>query len=505
MATFDKLIQDVSTRYHLGSKGGALVSEALNLIAERPGGILDVVARLKAAGLSEELASWASGRDAAPISGRLVEEALGADSISEIADRAGVTERFAKIVLGYAIPRIIGRLAQSGLLETAIGTAVRDADQATEFQPYELGDVGSDPAYRNIPASGASHPTFSQMAIPWAALLAVLGLFGYFAAIGGSRHATTSPVAVMAKTAPNLVQPAMLAKAHHAKTSPSSAVAPAETRGAQSMPARLTLRNDNGVISYSGAVANGETSAAITDALKKAFGADKISGDVMVDKNASAAGWTKYLGSALDNFKESGSQAYFKGDTINVGGTISEADRDRIMASLRSDLGPQFNVTAAKSADVKSGESEPVIAASSPKPSANVAKPAAAAQASTLRLPTIYFASNSAKIPSDGKADLERAAVEIKQLPPGMRVRINGFTDSAGNVAANVRLAQRRADAVRQALLKDGVGPSELSASGYGVYHSTAVQNEAVEGRSSGTINNGGQQGRRVELRVEGN
>jgi uncharacterized protein YidB (DUF937 family) len=50
--------------------------------------------------LGAEVTSWLAGGAAAPISGQQVEEALGAEAITEIADRAGITERFAKTVFG---------------------------------------------------------------------------------------------------------------------------------------------------------------------------------------------------------------------------------------------------------------------------------------------------------------------------------------------------------------------------------------------------------------------
>jgi hypothetical protein len=56
----------------------------------------------------------------------------------------------------------------------------------------------------------------------------------------------------------------------------------------------------------------------------------------------------------------------------------------------------------------------------------------------------------------------------MKQLPAGTTVRISGHTDSIGTQAANMRLSQRRANAVRQVLVDAGVNPAMLSAKGYG-------------------------------------
>jgi hypothetical protein len=110
---------------------------------------------------------------------------------------------------------------------------------------------------------------------------------------------------------------------------------------APSVPARLALSNKNGLIVYSGAVKDDATRTAITDSLKTVFGANNISGELAVDKQAGPAGWTNDLKTALGNFKTPGSQALFDGNAVSVGGT-PDADRDRIIGSLKSTLGPQF-------------------------------------------------------------------------------------------------------------------------------------------------------------------
>ena len=120
MATFDKLIQEIGARYHLGSKGSSLVQDTLDLIARQPGGIGGFLDRFKAAGFAAEVASWVGGTDAVLLSGPEVEETLGSDVISEFADKAGVSQSFARTMLGYAIPKIIGQLAQGGAIPSAI-------------------------------------------------------------------------------------------------------------------------------------------------------------------------------------------------------------------------------------------------------------------------------------------------------------------------------------------------------------------------------------------------
>ncbi len=104
----------------------------------------------------------------------------------------------------------------------------------------------------------------------------------------------------------------------------------------------------------------------------------------------------------------------------------------------------------------------------------------------------IDFGSASAEVPAS-KADLlQRAADEIKRLPPGHVLQVAGYTDSSGNPARNVSLSRQRAEAVRAALVKDGVNPDMLIAKGYGSADPIA-SNDTTEGRA---------RNRRIEFHV---
>jgi len=51
---------------------------------------------------------------------------------------------------------------------------------------------------------------------------------------------------------------------------------------------------------------------------------------------------------------------------------------------------------------------------------------------------------------------------------PGARATIAGHADGAGKPAVNRRLAKARANSIRRELVRMGVDPSRLSATGYG-------------------------------------
>ena len=111
-----------------------------------------------------------------------------------------------------------------------------------------------------------------------------------------------------------------------------------------------------------------------------------------------------------------------------------------------------------------------------------------------LNRTVLNFATASAALPDASSAPLQTAADRIKGLPAGTRIEVGGHTDNTGSAAANMALSQRRADAVRNALIHDGVDGSMLTTQGYGETKPVA-SNDTPEGRL---------QNRRTEFTVAG-
>jgi OmpA-OmpF porin, OOP family len=500
-ALFDKIIQEISSRYHLGPKGRSVIEQTLEMVVEQPGSVGGFLERFKAAGFATEVASWLEGKEPVAFSAQAVVQALGSDIVGEIANKAGVNQRFAKTVLSYAIPRIISRFAQSGLLDVALAATSSRGDEPpqqeeTQLPVHEIEDVGTDRRYRKVMGIAAPGPTISQAVFPIAFLFITIGLLGYLATTGSTRYLASQSAPTVAKNAPvgATVTPPVVINREPTQTPPAVVrTTPVAVPHAPSTPARLVLSNENGDIVYSGTVRDAAMRAAITESLKKVFGDDKISGKLTVDEHAGPAYWTKGLTAALDDLKTPGVQAVFEGDTISVGGTISRADRDKITNSLKSALGPQFAIATIASTGTTETTSE-----SSLKSGVSSNKP----EQTSLNLPTIYFATNSAEVTSTSTDELERAAALIKKLPVGTVVQISGFTDSRGDPSTNVKLSQKRAYAVRQVLVNAGVNPDMLAAKGYGIFHPAGRENTAIEVRSNGTRQDHLQSERRVEFHI---
>jgi outer membrane protein OmpA-like peptidoglycan-associated protein len=104
----------------------------------------------------------------------------------------------------------------------------------------------------------------------------------------------------------------------------------------------------------------------------------------------------------------------------------------------------------------------------------------------------VKFPSGRSTIPASIIPLLRSAAESLKQLPKGHVIEIAGYTDNRGDAEDNIALSRKRADAVREALIKEGADPDMLIAKGYGSADPIA-SNDTPEGRS---------RNRRIEYRV---
>lgn len=98
-----------------------------------------------------------------------------------------------------------------------------------------------------------------------------------------------------------------------------------------------------------------------------------------------------------------------------------------------------------------------------------------------LTLSNVLFKTDSATLVPGATGNLDRLADVLKQHPD-LSVEIDGYTDSTGNPDYNMDLSQRRADAVRSALVSRGIDPSRILARGYGE-NAPVATNDTPQGR----------------------
>jgi outer membrane protein OmpA-like peptidoglycan-associated protein len=103
----------------------------------------------------------------------------------------------------------------------------------------------------------------------------------------------------------------------------------------------------------------------------------------------------------------------------------------------------------------------------------------------------VHFATAKYRV-LKGSFPLLDQVVQVMNDYPKMRVSIEGHTDNAGRELTNMRLSQRRAEAVRDYLVAKGISPTRLEATGFGPTKPIA-SNKTARGKAKN---------RRTEFRI---
>lgn len=112
-------------------------------------------------------------------------------------------------------------------------------------------------------------------------------------------------------------------------------------------------------------------------------------------------------------------------------------------------------------------------------------------EATSFTLDNLNFASGSSTILKSSYSELGELIAYLK-LKPHIKIEIAGHTDSDGDDKANLTLSQKRAEAVKNYLVKNGISSKRLVAKGYGELHPIASNNSE----------NGKALNRRTEIRM---
>ena len=111
-----------------------------------------------------------------------------------------------------------------------------------------------------------------------------------------------------------------------------------------------------------------------------------------------------------------------------------------------------------------------------------------------VNLSDVLFDTGKYTLKSNTQVSLAKVAT-ILELYQGLKVQVEGYTDSTGSPAMNQKLSDNRAAAVKDFMTNNGVPQDNISAQGYG-----ATNFVADNGNAAGRAQN-----RRVELIVSGN
>ena len=244
------------------------------------------------------------------------------------------------------------------------------------------------------------------------------------------------------------------------------------------------------------------------ETLNQARGADRSAALYAAERRvkiAHVAARTQAMQRELDRLDRERSELLVEASRRDAARARAEAERLRVQAQIQAEEAARLreqaladatamqdveaalgNVAGAEKARLEAArEREAALARKEAELLAGGKLPASArdARGEVFTLAGDAFASGQSSLTPAAAASLGALAAYL-QAGPGGTVLVEGHTDSQGGAAANLALSERRAQAVRQALIKGGLPAERVQSSGFG--HTRPVAgNDSAAGRAS--------------------
>lgn len=132
MALMDSLLNAAAQA--LGGKDengqSSLTEMAMNLVQQQ-GGVCNLINQLQQGGLGDVLNSWVSNQQSnLPVSGSDLQNALGSDAISQVAQKFGLDSQQAGDMLAQILPNLVDKATPNGSAQDADGFGLDDIASA---------------------------------------------------------------------------------------------------------------------------------------------------------------------------------------------------------------------------------------------------------------------------------------------------------------------------------------------------------------------------------------
>jgi uncharacterized protein YidB (DUF937 family) len=98
----------------LGGGGGGMAGVLLGMLQGQQGGLAGLVQGMASKGLGDVVNSWVGTGANLPITPQQVEHGLGADMLSQLASKMGVTPQAASSSLSQLLPGMVDKLTPNG-------------------------------------------------------------------------------------------------------------------------------------------------------------------------------------------------------------------------------------------------------------------------------------------------------------------------------------------------------------------------------------------------------
>lgn len=163
-------------------------------------------------------------------------------------------------------------------------------------------------------------------------------------------------------------------------------------------------------------------------------------------------------------------------DQIRIKAAEAEADAAKQQAALAGGIA-DAQAAALADAEAKAASDQQLIAQQEMQLKELNAKKTE--RGLVITLGDVLFGVNKAQLQSGGTRSVQKLADFLKQFPQ-QKVLVEGYTDSTGSDSLNRELSERRANAVRMALLDKGISSDRVTTHGYGEAFPVADNNTAA-------------------------
>jgi outer membrane protein OmpA-like peptidoglycan-associated protein/uncharacterized protein YidB (DUF937 family) len=503
---FESIIDEARGKFNLGDKTGTLLASLLGLIVNPAnGGFTGFIGRFQDAGLGDLSESWIRDEDNKPITGEQLESALGADTIDAVAEQSGVDKLTATSALSFMTPRVVDALTPDGEIPDdasllsrikgflssyggAIGAAILGglgtAGAFAGGAADKVGDAAGATVDAGKRAAGAVSSTVGGTmhkvgdvldggggdgggVLKW---LLPLILLGILIVLGYWFCGKSTPLASISNTNSNV---------NRANANVSS------NTTAKMVDSSFKIDAKDGKYAVSGVVPDQATFDKIKAALVAQYGEANVDfTGLKVDAGAKpfAANWWDNFTKMLPNLKDwkTGTLA-FTGNAVTTASGLPQAAIDQIKSlfsgwTLPASMGGATTGTDRKLTEVSlpngtkleaypNGIEDQLIKFIQSAEYKN-------GTADTLKdkwfdFDDLNFKFGTTELVPESKRQLDNIVAILKAFPD-VKIKIGGYTDKRGDDAANKKLSDSRAKAVKAALDKAGVGAQVPEAEGYG-------------------------------------
>ena len=247
--------------------------------------------------------------------------------------------------------------------------------------------------------------------------------------------------------------------------------------------ASMTAVSRGAVLTLSGTVPDQATKTSLINSAEKIFGLSNVVDQLEIKSNLAEPIWLEQARGAFPLLKSTVKDGtlIFKDKTVEVRGEVSgEEAKTKVLRILDSALGTELTVN------------DQLQTPNSRGAKGKKAGPLQVKLNELLLGKTVAFESSSSRLRSDSQKLLD-AIVAVLKTEPNAHIEINGHTDKNGKEEKNIRLSQRRAEAVKSYLVDKGLKSNRIEAVGHGSSLPIA-DDETFDGQSKN---------RRIEFNVQ--